>query len=58
MLPRQAHGGEFMNLIVRPCILMNIAMWDANTRVKSFCGRLKQQVNPVSAAELGTAMKI
>jgi len=39
-------------------ILMNMAMWDANKRVKSFCARLKQQVNPVSAVELGTATKI
>lgn len=37
---------------------MNVAMWDANKRVKSFCARLKQQVNPVSVVELGTAMKI
>jgi len=37
---------------------MNMAMWDANKRVKSFCARLKQQVNQVSVVELGTAMKI
>jgi hypothetical protein len=37
---------------------MNMAMWDANKRVKCFCARLKQQVNPVSAVELGTAVKI
>jgi hypothetical protein len=39
-------------------ILINMAMQDANKRVKSFCARLKQQFNPVSAVELGTAMKI
>jgi hypothetical protein len=39
-------------------ILMNMAMLDANKSVMSFCARLKQEVNPVSAVKLGTAMKI
>jgi len=37
---------------------MNMALLDANKRVMSFCARLKQHVNPVSAVKLGTAMKI
>ena len=38
-------------------IVTNVAMWDANKRVKSYCEKLKQD-NPVSAVELGTAIKI
>jgi hypothetical protein len=42
-----------MNVSLHPVI-----MWDANKGVKSYCARLKLQVNHVSKAELDIAMKI